>query len=117
MKKWRKIVSLIILITLLGLLVFYFSEIVQKKLIYTLEVPHKSYQIKAYYVNKDATTGNLIRVVKKYDLLGYEKIIANIDRYMDVKSMELTSQHELKIIVGFNDKFAKKTDTVFVKIE
>jgi Family of unknown function (DUF5412) len=90
---------------------------IHKELLLTIDVPKQNYKIAAYYVNGGATTGNLIRIVKKYDFLGYEKTLKNIERYVDVKEMKLISENELKVIVGFKSKFSKKVDTVFVKID
>ncbi len=120
MKKRRKNFLFGLILVLGGFLCVIFILVmfpIHKELLSTVDVPNRNYKINAYYINGGATTGNLIRIVKKYDFLGYEKTLRNIDRYVDVKEMKLVSENELKIIVGFKGEFAKKVDTVFVQIE
>ena len=66
-----------------------------------------------------ATSGKIIQLRKEYDptLKNNYEIIENIRGYTDLKSMKLFSNKQLEIIVGFKGNFAKKPDTLFIKIE
>ena len=107
---------LVILIGLVLYFLFFFriSE-VNESFITSLDIPHKNYKISAYYMSGGATLGNIIQLRKEYNSSKYD-IIGNIRGYVELKNIELISDEELKVIAGFKGKFAKKPDTLYIKL-
>jgi len=112
-------ISIIIIGIIIYFLIFFNISDVNEEIITSLNIQNKNFKISAYYITGGATSGKIIQLRKEYDptLRKNYEIIENIRGYTDLKSMKLFSNKQLEIIVGFKGNFAKKPDTLFIKIE